>query len=204
VEDPGLINRFGINAPSMEGYLFPETYFFPKHLGGEEIIQTMVSRFEKTFPLEWRERAKTLNLTEHEVVTLASIIEKETGKGDERNLISAVFHNRIKRGMPLQSDPTVIYALPNFNGNLTRKHLSYLSPYNTYRVRGRPPGPIANPGTQSIEAALYPADVNYFYFVSKNDGSHYFSKTLGEHNRAVQLYQMNRSSSHAMKTSGTR
>ena len=204
VQHPKLINRFGINAPSLEGYLFPETYFFPKYMEGDKMIQTMVSRFKKTFSPEWQERAKALTMTEHKVVTLASIIEKETGKENERSLISAVFHNRIKRGMPLQSDPTVIYALPDFNGNLTRKHLSYLSPYNTYRVRGLPPGPIANPGAKSIEAALYPADVKYYYFVSKNDGSHYFSKTLGEHNRAVQHYQMRRSSRHAMKTSGVR
>jgi UPF0755 protein len=123
------------------------------------------------------------------VVTLASIIEKETAAGEERPLIAAVFHNRLKRRMPLQSDPTVIYAIQNFNGNLTRRDLQVRSPYNTYRVRGLPPGPIANPGIDSIRAVLYPASVDYLYFVSKNDGTHHFSATLAEHNRAVNQYQ---------------
>ncbi len=204
VHNPDLINHFGINASNLEGYLFPETYFFPKHTPGHIIVKTMVSRYQKIMSPKWLERAKEISMTEHEVVTLASIIEKETGKESERALISAVFHNRIKKRIRLQSDPTVIYSLSNFNGNLTRKHLGNSSPYNTYKVRGLPPGPIANPGEKSIEATLYPADVNYYYFVSKNDGSHHFSKTLREHNRAVQHYQMRRSTRHAMKTSEER
>jgi UPF0755 protein len=199
IHDPDFIRRLGIDATSLEGYLFPETYYFSKHVQGEEVIETMVSRFKRAIPLEWSQRARELRLTEHQMVTLASIIEKETGVDDERPLISAVFHNRLKRHIPLQSDPTVIYALPDFTGNLTRKHLSRASPYNTYRVKGLPPGPIANPGAKSLEAALYPADVNYLYFVSKNDGSHYFSMTLVEHNRAVQYYQPRRSSRHTLK-----
>ncbi len=199
IHDPDFIRRLGINATSLEGYLFPETYFFSKHVQGEEVIETMVSRFKRAIPPEWSQRARELRLTEHQMVTLASIIEKETRVDDERPLISAVFHNRMKRYIPLQSDPTVIYSLPNFNGNLTRKNLFNASPYNTYRVKGLPPGPIANPGAKSIQAALYPADVNYLYFFSKNDGSHYFSTTLGEHDRAVHYYQPRQPSRHTLK-----
>ena len=204
IRDPEFIHSLGIDALTLEGYLFPDTYFFPKKMGDKKIIKAMVSQFRKTMTPQWIQRAKELEMTPHEVLTLASIIEKETGLESERPVISAVFHNRIKRNIPLQSDPTVIYALPNFNGNLTRKNLSYRSPYNTYRVKGLPPGPIANPGAKSLQAALYPDDVNYFYFVSKNDGSHYFSKTLSEHKRAVQTFQMHRPSRHAIKTSVSR
>jgi UPF0755 protein len=128
-------------------------------------------------------------LTPHQIVTLASIIEKETGIESERPLVSAVFHNRLKLKMPLQSDPTVIYGLKNFDGNLTRKHVKEPSPYNTYVIAGLPPGPICNPGLSSIKAALAPADVPFLYFVSKNDGTHLFSATLDEHARAVKMYQ---------------
>jgi UPF0755 protein len=128
-------------------------------------------------------------LTPHEIITLASIIEKETGIEGERPLVSAVFHNRLKRQMPLQSDPTVIYGLKEFNGNLTRKDLHDPSPYNTYRITALPPGPICNPGLSSIKAALYPANVSYLYFVSKNDGTHLFSDTIESHNQAVKTYQ---------------
>ena len=126
----------------------------------------------------------------HEIVTLASVIEKETGLSQERGLISGVFHNRLRKKIPLQSDPTVIYALAQFDGNLRKKDLSVESPYNTYRVRGLPPGPIANPGEASIWAALYPIPTNYLYFVSRNDGSHEFSVTLDEHNLAVKKFQL--------------
>ncbi|MDH3443681.1 MAG: endolytic transglycosylase MltG, partial [Deltaproteobacteria bacterium] len=128
-------------------------------------------------------------LSPHQLITLASIIEKETGLETERSLISAVFHNRLKLGMPLQSDPTVIYGLTDFQGDLTRKSLRDSSPYNTYRTSGLPPGPICNPGLSSIKAALQPADVPFLYFVSKNDGSHQFSESLEAHNRAVKTYQ---------------
>jgi UPF0755 protein len=128
-------------------------------------------------------------MTDHKIVTLASIIEKETGVSEERPLISAVFHNRLKRGIPLCSDPTVIYGIAGFDGNLRRRDLEKMTPYNTYLKRGLPPGPIANPGRSSILAALYPAPVRYLYFVSRNDGSHYFSNTLREHNEAVWRYQ---------------
>jgi UPF0755 protein len=123
------------------------------------------------------------------VLILASIIEKETGIEAERPLVSAVFHNRLKRQMPLQSDPTVIYGIKEFDGNLTRKHLQDATPYNTYRIAALPPGPICNPGLSSIRAAVRPAPVAYLYFVSRNDGSHVFSETLEEHNQAVKTYQ---------------
>ena len=123
------------------------------------------------------------------MLTLASVIEKETASGGERPEISAVFHNRLKKHIPLQSDPTVIYGLPAFDGNLHKKDLSSLSPYNTYRVQGLPPGPIANPGIQAIRATLYPSDSRSLYFVSRNDGTHQFSATLIEHNKAVEKYQ---------------
>jgi UPF0755 protein len=127
-----------------------------------------------------------------EVVTLASIVEKETGLAKERPVIASVFLNRLKKGMRLESDPTVIYGIKDFRGNLKRKDLSEPTPYNTYVIRGLPPGPIANPGREAIEAVLYPAETDYLFFVSKNDGSHYFSKTLSEHNRAVRTYQKSR------------
>jgi UPF0755 protein len=136
-----------------------------------------------------REQSKEIGLSLHEVVTLASLIEKETGIEAERPLVSAVFHNRLRAKIPLQSDPTVIYGLKSFSGSLTRKDLQSRSPYNTYRIRGLPPGPICNPGLASLRAALYPARVPYLYFVSKNDGSHLFSMRLGEHNQAVKIYQ---------------
>ena len=144
------------------------------------------------FPPEWEALAKSRGLSRHQVVTLASIIEKETGSPEERPLISSVFHNRLKQKMRLQSDPTVIYGIANFNGNLTRRDLKTPTPYNTYTIKGLPPGPIANPGRQSLEAALFPAESKFRYFVSKNDTTHYFSETLKEHNRAVRKYQRGR------------
>jgi UPF0755 protein len=191
--DPAFIQSLGYHADSLEGYLYPESYFFSKRVGSEGILRALVKRFEAVYTPEMEKRAEEIGLTRPEVVTLASIIEKETSVDEERLLVSAVFHNRIKRKIPLQSDPTVIYGLPHFNGNLTRKNLRARSPYNTYRVKGLPPGPIANPGKGSLLAALYPAAVDYLYFVSKNNGTHYFSATLAEHNRAVQKYQRRRS-----------
>ena len=126
----------------------------------------------------------------HEIITLASLIEKETGKDSERKQISSVFHNRLKKNMLLQTDPTVIYVIDIFDGNIRKRDLKIDSPYNTYLYKGLPPGPIANPGLKSIIAALYPANTSNLYFVSKQDGSHKFSATLNEHNRAVQKYQL--------------
>lgn len=189
VEDSAFIKALGIDAPTLEGYLFPDTYYFPKRARTEDVVRAMVSRFRQAFTPELRAQSAALQLTEIQVLTLASIIEKETGQDAERPLISAVFHNRLRRGMLLQSDPTVIYGIPNFNGNLTRKDLARPTRFNTYTNTGLPPGPIASPGARSIQAALNPAPVNYLFFVSRNDGTHQFSATLGEHTRAVEQYQ---------------
>ncbi len=200
VHDPEFIRSMGLRADSLEGYLFPDTYYFPKKIGAEEVIKTMVAKFQNTFESQLEERAEELNMTKNEVITLASIIEKETAVESERPLVSAVFHNRLKRKIPLQSDPTVIYALlPDFHGTLHKRHLKVNSPYNTYRNKGLPPGPIANPGRESLYAALYPDSVDYLYFVSKNDGTHYFSSSLQEHNRAVNKYQRHKSTKTAVR-----
>ncbi len=190
--DMVLAGKSGIEAPSFEGYLFPDTYFFPREVTMEQIISTMLNRFWSVFTAEWKLQARDLGFTIHQIVTLASIIEKETGAAFERPIISSVFHNRLKKKMRLESDPTVIYGLKNFNGNLTRKHLSTHTPYNTYKIKGLPAGPIANPGRASLEAALYPERTVFIYFVSKKDSTHHFSTTLKEHNQAVRKYQLRR------------
>jgi UPF0755 protein len=188
--DVSFVKKKGIQAQTFEGYLFPETYHFPKDVSPEAIIDAMVRRFREIFLPEWRQRAQKLSMTVHQVLTLASIIEKETGAAFERPLISSVFHNRLKKGIRLASDPTVIYGIRDFNGNLTRRDLEKRTPYNTYRIKGLPPGPIANPGSASIHAALYPAKTDYLYFVSKKDRTHQFSTNLKDHNRAVRKYQL--------------
>lgn len=189
---PEEISNWDKDASSLEGYLFPETYHFPKGTPAEKIIEAMVSQFKKSFSDEMRRRGYDLGMSVREVVTLASMVEKETSIPEERGLISAVFHNRMKRGMKLDCDPTIIYALKQegrFAGRLRTKDLKFDTPYNTYLYPGLPPGPICNPGQKSIESALYPAEEDYLYFVSKNDGSHHFSRTLKEHLRAVRKYQ---------------
>ncbi len=185
-----LVHSKGIDAQTFEGYLFPDTYYFTKDATPEKIISSMVKRFWSVFKPEWKNRAKTLGFTIHQVVTLASIIEKETGAAVERPIISSVFHNRLKRRIRLESDPTVIYGIKDFNGNITRGDLAENTPYNTYRIKGLPPGPIANAGIKAIEAVLYPADTRFLYFVSKKDNTHQFSTNLKDHNRAVQKYQL--------------
>ena len=190
--DPELIKRWKIPNDSLEGYLFPDTYYFHKGASALDVAGSMLEQFKHNISPEWRERADALGFSMHQIITLASLIEKEAGVATERPIISAVYHNRLRNNIRLQCDPTVIYAIPNFDGNLTRKHLRLDSPYNTYRYRGLPPGPIANPGRASIEAALYPADVDYQYFVSRNDGTHQFSTTLRQHNNAVIKYQKRR------------
>lgn len=189
-KDPAFIQTLSLSVDTLEGYLFPDTYRFARHVKPERLIEAMVARFKQTVSEEDRGRAAELDLSLHQVMTLASVIEKETARPDERALISGVFHNRLQKDIPLQSDPTVIYAVHQFDGNLRKKDLSIDSPYNTYRVVGLPPGPIANPGRAAIHAALYPETTEYLYFVSRNDGSHEFSTTLAEHNRAVRKYQL--------------
>jgi UPF0755 protein len=189
VSDPLFIQSLGVDGPTLEGYLFPDTYYFPRRAKAEEVVKAMVAGYRQAYTPEMQARAASLGMTERQVMTLASIIEKETGQDEERPLISAVFHNRLKRRLPLQSDPTVIYGITNFSGNLTRADLTRRTPFNTYTSTGLPPGPIASPGSKSIIAALNPAPVDYIFFVSKNDGTHQFSTTLSEHNRAVGRYQ---------------
>ena len=191
-ESTEFTRSLGIRAKTLEGYLFPETYYFPKSADEKDVIREMVRRFQKVYTDEWKERTRKIGFKVHEIVTLASIIEKETGEASERPVISSVFHNRLDRGMRLESDPTVIYGIEDFDGNITRGDLRTPTPYNTYVIKGLPPGPIANPGKMSLRAALYPADTEYVFFVSKNDSTHKFSKTLKEHNRAVRKYQLNR------------
>jgi UPF0755 protein len=185
---PETAAHWGLSAPSLEGYLYPDTYYLGRGLSPAAIVEIMVKRFKEVFQ-SFRERARQVGMPVEKIIILASIVEKETGRARERPLIASVFLNRLRKGIRLESDPTVIYGLKEFNGNLTRRHLDQPTPYNTYLIRGLPPGPIANPGRESIKAVLYPARTHYLYFVSKNDGSHHFSRTLSEHNRAVRRYQ---------------
>jgi UPF0755 protein len=188
--NPAFVENLNIGTADLEGYLFPDTYLFPKNTSPGKIIGAMTGRFKSVFSEQWEKRAKDLGFTVHQIVTLASIIEKETGDPKERPLISSVFHNRLRQGMRLETDPTVIYGIKDFNGNLTREHLKTPSPYNTYLNYGLPPGPISNPGCKSLEAALYPADSDFLYFVSRKDGTHHFSSNLNDHLRAVRKYQL--------------
>jgi UPF0755 protein len=186
------IRELDPSARSLEGYVFPETYSLPRHTTAPMLVGQMVERFKRV-TAELRAEAQARNVSLRELVTLASIVEKETAKAEERPLVAAVYRNRLRIGMPLQCDPTVIYALRQagrYNGNLTHENMQFDSRYNTYRYPGLPPGPIASPGRAALEAAARPADVPYLYFVSKNDGSHVFATTLAEHNRNVQEYQV--------------
>ncbi len=188
-----LVHDLEPAAKDLEGYLFPETYLLSRHSDAGKLITLMVSRFEHVFTPELRQAAAARGLTVRQAVTLASIVEKETARADERPLVAAVYTTRLRIGMPLQCDPTVIYALTRrggYSGNIHKDDLSIDSPYNTYRYPGLPPGPIASPGRASLEAAVHPADADYLYFVSRNDGSHEFARTLDEHNRNVQKYQI--------------
>jgi UPF0755 protein len=186
--DRKFLASLGIDASTAEGYLFPDTYKFTRHTGEKEIIRLMVQRLHAMATSEMRERAESLGLTFTQFVTLASMIEKEALLKNERALISAVFHNRLRIGMKLQSDPTSVYGMENFNGPIKRSHLKRISPYNTYVIHGLPPGPISSPGIDSMIAALYPAPVDYLYFVSRKDGSHQFSSNLRSHNQAAARY----------------
>jgi UPF0755 protein len=193
---PAFISSLGLSSvaagktgSTLEGCLFPDTYHLIRDMDPEEIIQMMVQNFRRVFGPEQAARALELGSSPREMIILASIIEKETSLAEEKSLISAVFHNRLRKRIPLQSDPTVIYGIKNFNGNLTKADLQRPTPYNTYLFQGLPLTPICNPGRDSILAALYPSPVSYLYFVSRNDGSHYFSSSIEEHNRAVLRYQ---------------
>ena len=187
-----LIDDVDPQAPDLEGYLFPETYTVPRVIPAAQLVSHMVDRFRMALP-RLPERAKATGLTVRQVVTLASIVEKETAHPDERPIVAAVYRNRMRIGMGMQADPTVIYALQKagrYDGNIRREDLRFDSPYNTYRYPGLPPGPIAAPGQASVEAVLMPADVRYLYFVSRNDGSHVFAETLAQHNANVHEHQV--------------
>ncbi len=187
--DPILLAKAGIAASSFEGYLFPETYHFSRPINGQQLIWALNQEADKRWTQQMQRLADELRLSRHEILTLASIVEKESGNKDEQNLIASVFFNRLKLGMKLQSDPTVIYGIKDFNGNLTKNNLKEPHAYNTYVNFGLPPGPICNPGISSIMAVLSPAQSEYLYFVGDNNGKHIFSKTLEEHNIAVNKYQ---------------
>jgi len=180
-------------AKDLEGYLFPETYHFPRDVQAEEIVKTMVGQFRKTFVEKEIEAIQKSGLNLREIVILASLIEKETAVPEEKPLVSAVFHNRLKLGMKLDCDPTIIYALKlekRYDGNIRAKDKNLDSPYNTYLYRGLPPGPICNPGKDSLLAALNPSRADYLYFVARNDGTHVFNHSFEEHLRAVRKFQL--------------
>ncbi|MCP4912270.1 MAG: endolytic transglycosylase MltG [Oligoflexia bacterium] len=183
--------ELGIPGERMEGYLYPDTYNLNENMSAEQVIRVMFSTF-KNKTKEVNFSSAPLGLTKHQVIILASMVEKETGAGHERPIIAGVFINRLKKRMRLQSDPTTIYGIyENFNGNLRKKHLLEKTPYNTYKVSGLPVGPIANPGLESIRAVLSPKKHNYLYFVSQNDGTHIFSTNYRDHRKAVEEYQKN-------------
>lgn len=186
------VARFYVpEAETLEGFLFPDTYYFIKGVTAAEIIETVIQRFFHAFTSEDEFRARKLGMSVYQIVTLASIIEKEALVDREKPIIAGVFYNRLRRGMRLQADPTVLYGQEP-RSRITRKDLRANHPYNTYVQNGLPPGPIANPGEAALKAALNPARIGYLYFVSKNDGTHHFSRTLKEHNQAVRKYQQGR------------
>ena len=187
--DSAARRRLRIPTPNLEGYLFPDTYRFMYGTSAREAVRDMVRRFEEVWEPAWDARAAELGLSRHNVVTLASIVEKEARLAEERPVIAAVYHNRLRQGMPLQADPTVQYAIGEHRTRVMYRDLKIDSPYNTYRNRGLPPGPIASPGRASIEAALFPANVPYRYFVAHPDGHHEFRVTFEEHTAARRLVQ---------------
>ena len=192
MRDPALIRDLDPEAMDLEGYLFPDTYSFAEGTSEAEIVATLVRTFRERYERQAAAQAEARGWTVRQVVTLASIVEKESGVEEERPLVAGVYAHRLRRGIALYADPTVIYALKRlgrWDGNIRRPDLELDSPYNTYRYPGLPPGPIASPGLASLEAAAAPADTSYLYFVSRNDGTHVFAETLREHNRNVEIWQ---------------
>jgi len=188
--DPARLGKLGIPARSLEGYLFPETYTVTTTTTPGEVLRMMVAQFERQLTPEMVAAARARGLDRHALVTLASIVQKEAGNEEEMPLIAGVFYNRLRKGMRLQADPTVIYGIPDFDGNLTRRHLETPTPYNTYTRAGLPPGPIASPGLAALRAVAQPAATQALYFVATGEGRHVFNVTLDAHNRAVQRYQL--------------
>ncbi len=195
MRDPAVAKELGVPFTNLEGYLFPDTYTFTRGPKPRAVVGAMVARFKAAWQRANAQRSPEVELDERAAVTLASIVEKETGRKEERPRISCVFHNRLKRGMRLQTDPTVMYATMLRNGgrwsqNITKADLGAVHPYNTYTVAGLPPGPIASPGAAALEAALHPAECNDLFFVSRNDGSHVFCPDLRCHEAAVRKWQI--------------
>jgi UPF0755 protein len=187
VRDPAWRTKLGIPTTTLEGYLFPDTYTFPDNATARDAVRVMVERFEKVWKPEWTARAAEVKMSRHEVLTLASIVEREVFRNDERPVVAAVYLNRLKAHIPLQADPTVQYALGKKPGRVLYRDLRVVSPYNTYLNPGLPPGPIASPGAASIEAALHPAKVPYRFFVAAPDGHHEFRRTFAEHEAAIAM-----------------
>lgn len=187
--DRELLQQLGVPAQSFEGYLFPETYQFPRNTPAKKVIAAMKGQFDAQWSPEWEGRLKVLGRSKHEAVTLASIVEKESGNVEEQPKIAGVFLNRLQLGMRLQADPTVIYGIENFNGNITKEDLQRPTPYNTYLIPGLPPGPISSPGRSALNATLFPEQSQYLYFVGNGKGRHVFSETLFDHNNAVNEFQ---------------
>lgn len=186
--NPALLQELNIPSKSVEGYLLPRTYTIKPGTDAAILIKEMVAQFRSTYALKYANQAKSLGLPELKILTLASMIEKEAVVPAERPLIASVFFNRLKKNMPLQSDPTAVYGIRAFAGKISKKDILRETPYNTYSINGLPPGPIGNPGEDSIKAVLSPAQTPYLYFVARKDGTHHFSATLEEHNRAVEKY----------------
>ena len=184
VTDTAQLARLDIPTKNLEGYLFPDTYAFPEGTTARQAVNEMIRRFQREWKPEWNNRLTALALNKNDIVTLASIIEREAKRPEERPVISAVYHNRLRAGMLLQADPTIQFALGRHTPRILYKDLEVKSPYNTYKHAGLPPGPIASPGGPSLVAALYPANVSYKYFVADSDGHHEFRATLSEHDVA--------------------
>lgn len=186
--DDGLLSRLGLNGPSVEGYLYPATYNLVRNGSEEQLIEQMVGQFKIRYAEASSASGSSPDFSRHQIVTLASMIEKEAVSQEEKPLIASVFHNRMRIGMPLQSDPTAVYGVRAFAGKVTKADIETRSPYNTYQIKGLPPGPIGNPGIQALQAAMNPAKTQYLYFVARQDGTHQFSRSLEEHNRAVSKF----------------
>jgi UPF0755 protein len=186
--DKALLQRLGLHEASVEGYLYPATYNLSRGGGEEQLLEQMVGQFNKNYAAVKEVSQEASRFSRHEIVTLASIIEKEAVSADEKPLISSVFHNRLRIGMPLQSDPTAVYGVRAFSGKVSKADIQRQSPYNTYLNKGLSPGPIGNPGIDAVTAAMNPAKSDFLYFVARQDGTHQFSKNLADHNRAVARY----------------
>ncbi|MBF0423091.1 MAG: endolytic transglycosylase MltG [Magnetococcales bacterium] len=187
-----FLQEMRLDSAVVEGWLYPDTYFYRSKDTASSMLRRMIVRGKKVLAEEWDKRPKEFNLTAYQALVLASIVEKETGQASERPLIAGVFHNRLRRDMMLQSDPTVIYGIADFDGNITKKHLNTPTPYNTYMRRGLPPTPICSPGRAAIAAVFHPEETKAMYFVANGNGTHIFSNTLEEHEKYVDIYQRHR------------